>query len=259
MVHFKEYVGEALGTFILVLFGCSSVAVAVLFKSFGSLLEIALVWGIGVALAIFSVRAICPAHLNPAVSIAMGFAKKLKFSKLPFYIMSQLVGAFIATTILFLIFEDAILLYEKTNGIIRGSKASIQSAQFFGEYYPNPGFADKLTVSTSLACFMEGFGTFILVFVIFRLTEKKEQIDNLTPLLIGLTVTCIICLVAPFTQAGLNPARDFAPRIVAYLFGWKNAAFPPVEWSFLTVYILSPIFGGILAHFINKILESKLP
>ncbi|MGB0851606.1 MAG: aquaporin, partial [Bacteroidia bacterium] len=59
-VSLKEYLGELIGTFILVLFGCGSVAVAVLYDGFGSLLEVALIWGLGVALAIFSVRNVCP-------------------------------------------------------------------------------------------------------------------------------------------------------------------------------------------------------
>ena len=106
--------------------------------------------------------------------------------------------------------------------------------------------------SIFLACFMEGLGTFILVFVILKVTEKAKQIDNLTPFIIGLTVTIIICLVAPYTQAGLNPARDFAPRIVAYFAGWGSAAFPIVPFSFFTVYILSPMIGGILAAYSHK-------
>ena len=46
-VNMKEYIGELIGTFVLVLFGCGAVAVAVLFGSFGSLLEVALIWGLG--------------------------------------------------------------------------------------------------------------------------------------------------------------------------------------------------------------------
>ena len=90
-------------------------------------------------------------------------------------------------------------------------------------------------------------GTFALVFTIFILTAKQRGIDSIIPLLIGLTVGAIILVVAPYTQAGLNPARDFGPRLVAYFGGWGNAAFPSIPWSFLTVYILSPFIGGLLA------------
>ena len=257
MLTFKEYLGEFIGTFILVLFGCGSVAVAVLYGGFGSLLEVAIVWGLGVAIAIFVTRNICPAHLNPAVSVAMCISKQLTVKKLPVYILSQTLGAFAAGGFLYLIFSSGISIYEATNGIIRGSEDSIQSAMMFGEYFPNPSFANKLEVTPFLACIMEGFGTFVLVFVILRLTEKKEQIDNLVPVLIGLTVTLIICLVAPSTQAGLNPARDFGPRLVAYFAGWDSAAFPSASFSFLTVYIISPVLGGVIAAYFNRFLMRK--
>lgn len=248
----KECIGEFFGTFILVLFGCGAIAVAILFEGFGSLLEVALVWGLGVAIAIYTVRNICPAHLNPAVSLAMFFSKKLSPNRLPLYIFSQTFGAFAAAAFLYFIFNDAIAVYESTHKIVRGSETSIKTAMLFGEYFPNPSFTDKVEISVLKACILEGFGTFLLVFVIFMLTNKHEQVNNTTPLLIGLTVTTIICLIAPFTQAGINPARDFGPRIFAYIAGWNRAAFPAPAWSFLTVYVISPLMGGVLASYAQK-------
>lgn len=257
MKEYKELLGESLGTFILVFFGCGSVAVAVLFNAFSSLLEVALIWGLGVAIAIYTTRNICPAHLNPAVSLAMCISKKLVWNKLAFYILAQVLGAFLAGLLLFFIFENSIENFEEVHDIVRGSDQSIKSAMMFGEYFPNPSFEKFMVVSAALACFMEGLGTFLLVLVILRVTEKPEQINNITPLVIGLTVTIIICIVAPFTQAGLNPARDFGPRIVAYLAGWGNAAFPKIDYSFFTVYILSPLMAGILAAFSHKWIGGK--
>lgn len=83
----------------------------------------------------------------------------------------------------------------------------------FGEFYPNPGFA--AVVYLPLAMGAEAFGTFILALMIFALTEGcnvGRPDDALAPVFIGLTVTSIISLVAPLTQAGLNPARDLGPR-----------------------------------------------
>ena len=71
MRYSKEFIGETLGTFLLVLFGCGSVAVSVLFKEYQGILQIAIVWGIGVTLAIYLTRHLSCAHLNPAVSLAM--------------------------------------------------------------------------------------------------------------------------------------------------------------------------------------------
>ncbi|MBT6440040.1 MAG: aquaporin family protein [Flavobacteriales bacterium] len=254
MTYYKELIGEYIGTFILVLFGCGAVASAVLLDAFGSLLEVAIIWGVGVAIAIFSVRNICPAHLNPAVSAAMALFGSFSIKKLPLYITSQFLGAFSAAALLYFIFGDTISDFEQTNSIVRGSIESMKTAQMFGEFFPNPEFASKISITALQAMALEAIGTFILVFVIFRLTEKEEQTDNLTPILIGLTVTLIICLVAPYTQAGINPARDFGPRLFAYLSGWGDAAFPTAPFSFFTVYILGPILGGIAAGGLNKLM-----
>jgi glycerol uptake facilitator protein len=67
----------------------------------------------------------------------------------------------------------------------------------------------------------------------------------MVPLFIGLTVSIIISIVAPLTQAGLNPARDFGPRLVSYLFGWGDIAIPGPRGGFFTVYILSPVLGAV--------------
>lgn len=62
----KDFIGEMLGTFVLILFGCSSVAVAVLFNEYNSIFQIGMVWGLAVTLSVFLTRNICYAHLNPA-------------------------------------------------------------------------------------------------------------------------------------------------------------------------------------------------
>jgi glycerol uptake facilitator protein len=64
---------------------------------------------------------------------------------------------------------------------------------------------------------------------------------------IGVTVTSVICLIAPLTQAGLNPARDLGPRLVAWLAGWGGAAFPDRVGGFFHVYVLAPLLGGACA------------
>jgi len=253
MKNFKEYLGEFIGTFLLVFIGCGAVGLSIFSTIITSLLQVAIVFGAGVSIAIFSVRKVCPAHLNPAVSIAMFYSKKLSGSKLPLYLLSQVLGALLGGLILYVAFAEAISVYEETNHIVRGSEASVSTAMMFGEYFPNPGYADTISTSHLLACFMEGIGTFTLVFVIFLLTNKSGQVHrNLIPVLIGLTVTILICFIAPYTQGGFNPARDFSPRIVAYLAGWKSVAFPAINYSFFTVYILSPIIGGIAASYLNR-------
>ncbi len=251
----KEFLGEFIGTFILVLFGCGAVAAAVLFNAFSSLFEVALMWGIGVTMAIFCSRNLSPAHLNPAVSIAMVLTQKLEKRKLPYYLLSQFMGAFSAAIMLFLIFHSAISEFESVHQIIRGTNGSEQTAMIFGEFYPNPGFKDKFDITWLEALLLEAFGTFILITVIFSVSDNVKQAE-LPPILIGLTITILICLIAPFTQAGFNPARDFAPRLFSYLAGWKEIAIPNIQ--IILVYVLGPIVGGVCGAITYNILQKKI-
>jgi glycerol uptake facilitator protein len=246
---FCNFLGELLGTFILVFFGCSSVAVSVLFKSHVGLFQIASVWGIGVTLAIYATRHLSCAHLNPAVSIAMVAAQRMHIKKLPLYILAQFTGAILAGLTLYLLFSSSITNFELTNNIIRGDANSSATAMMFGEYFPS--------ISLFNAFLAEALGTFLLVLAIFSVTEKcnvGRPNNEFAPVLIGAALTAIISIIAPLTQAGLNPARDFGPRLVSYLAGWKLVAIPGPKGGFFIVYILGPIIGGI----VSSLLFTKL-
>lgn len=260
MRYSKEFIGETLGTFILVLFGCGSVAVSVLFGAYNGIMQIAMVWGIGVTLAIYLTRHLSCAHLNPAVSLAMVIGRRMSARKLPVYLIAQFSGAILAGLTVYLLFEPSISAYESAHSIIRGTAESVQTAKMFGEYYSNPG--SSAVVSLPLAIGAEAFGTFLLLLMIFALTEGcnvGRPNDALAPMFIGLTVSSVICLIAPLTQAGLNPARDFGPRMVAWATGWGVAAFPDQVGGFFYVYILAPIVGGILASlFFVHVLEPAM-
>lgn len=258
----SEFLGELVGTLVLVFFGCGSVAVTVLFSSHAGLFQIAAIWGVGVTLAIYTVRHLSCAHLNPAVSIAMVLARRMSARKLLAYLLGQFIGAFIAAALLYLLFSSSIGQYEHLHDIVRGGAESRATAMMFGEYYPNPGAGVNASVTPLNAFWAETIGTFALVFLIFSLTEGcnvGRPDEALAPLFIGLTVTVIISIVAPLTQAGLNPARDLSPRIFAYLAGWRQAAFPDNHWGFVTVYVLGPTVGGILAALVfGKIVEPAM-
>ena len=252
----REFVGEFIGTFILVLFGCGSVAVTVLFDAHQGLFQIAAVWGIGVSLAIYATRHLSCAHLNPAVTLAMVASKRMIAKKLPVYIVAQFMGAFTSGVLIYLLFGSVIVSFENARGIVRGTAESIQTARIFGEYYLNSG---DPTSPFMIAASAEAFGTFLLVLMIFSLTEGcnlGRPDDNMAPIFIGLTVTSVICLLAPLTQAGLNPARDFGPRMVAWIFGWGQAAFPDHSGGFFFVYMLAPVIGAQIAGLLfTRVLE----
>lgn len=240
--------GEFLGTFILVFFGTAIVAVALLFQAPVGLVQVALVWGAGVTLAIYATRHLSCAHLNPAVSLGMVLAGRMNPRLLLSYWAAQLVGAMAAGAFVLLVFHPAIAGYEAVNEIVRGTPASVKTAMMFGEYFPNPGFNQPwFDVSMATAMLVEGAGTFLLVILIFLLTEGcnvGRPGDMLAPVFIGTTVAALIAVTAPLTQTGINPARDFGPRLIAYLAGWGQIAIPGPKGGFFWVYIAAPLMGG---------------
>ena len=244
-MDFKEEIGELIGTFILVFVGCSSVACSAILGWFPELWQVALIWGIGVAIAIFSVRSICPAHLNPAVSFAFWMCKEIRLKQLLTFTFAQLVGAILAGIVVYNLFNPSILLHESLHGIKRGEPGSFVSAIMFGEFFP--------TINWINAMLLEALGTFLLLISIFFAILKFRTKENLIPIFIGLSLSVLIFFIAPYTQAGFNPARDFGPRLIAYMGGWGMEAFPNPNHGFWTVYIVGPLLGGLVASIVRPV------
>src|SRR5580658_11291184 len=89
-------VGEFAGTFLLVLFGCGSVAAAVLTGAQVGVFQVAIVWGLGIATAIYLTASLSGSHLNPAVTISLAAWGDFPKRRVPGYIVTQIVGAFAA-------------------------------------------------------------------------------------------------------------------------------------------------------------------
>ena len=255
-----EFLGEFIGTFFLVLFGLGAICASTIFESHSGLFQVALLWGIAVTLAVYVGRHLCNAHYNPAVSVAMVVSKRMNAKRLPTYLIAQFMGGFFAGLMVYLLFNPSIQAFESSNSIVRGSFESITTAKMFGEFYIQPESSSQVTFG--LAVFAEVFGTFMLVITIFLLTDSSNvgrPNDQLGPFFVGLAVTSVICLIAPLTQACINPARDLGPRVVTMIFGWGKNAFPDSQGGFIWIYVLSPILGGILAAIVfSRIIEPAL-
>lgn len=252
-------VAEVIGTFLLVLFGTGSVAAAVFTDAQVGLWQVAVVWGFGVAIAIYVTAAVSGAHLNPAVSLAFAIFRRQEFpvSKMFAYWASQMIGAIVAGVAVFILFNPFISDFESANGILRGEEGSQRSAMAFGEYFPNPAIYEQgaIVISHWHALAVEAFGTAILAMVIFALVDRRNAaIPNkgIAPFFIGFTVAILISLFAPITQAGWNPARDFGPRIVASLAGWGDIAIPGPEAGFW-IYIAGPLIGAPIGALIFEV------
>lgn len=244
-------IGEFLGTFLLVFFGCGSVATAVLLGAQVGLFQVAIVWGLGIATAIYVTGSLSGAHLNPAVTCALATCGDFPFRRVPGYVAVQMAGAFAAAAVLHGLFAGSLTAFETANGLVRGAPGSEASAMIFGEYFPNPGgkpFTDdvRARLSPPAAFAAEALGTAVLVLVIFAVTDPRNAArpKELAPAAIGLTVTLLISVIAPLTQACFNPARDLGPRVWSALAGWGGVPFATNGWGWLTVYVLAPLVGG---------------
>jgi len=243
-ILFREMLAELFGTFLIVFIGTGSVSSAIFTDSLVGLFQIASVWIIAVTIAICTTASISGAHLNPAISIAFAMvrpSKSFNWTKVLPYSMSQCLGAILGSWLNFVLYGSSIAAFEAKHGILRGAASGIKSAKCFGEYFVFP-------VTTTTAFLAESIGTAILAFVIFALTHPKNDTvkSGFVPPLIGLTVGGLISVLAPLTQAGFNPARDFGPRIVAWFAGWKTVAFRS-SWLYIVAPIVGAAFGAALA------------
>ena len=249
----KQCLAEVLGTFIMIFFGLGAVHAAVITGAQVGVWQVAIVWGIGIALAIYATSAVSGAHLNPAITLTLAAYRGFPWRKVVPYMLAQLVGAALAAAVLFALFHNLIAAFETARGLVHGGPGSELSAMVYGEYFPNPAMLAMTpalaAVTMPLAMLAEIVGTALLAFIVFALTDERNTgrpAHHLAPLYIGLTISLLISILAPISQACFNPARDFGPRLVAYLAGWGSVAIPGPHGGFFTVYILSPCLGALI-------------
>lgn len=207
--------------------------------------QIAVVWGIAVSIAVGMAGPVSGAHLNPSMTIALSIFRGFPRRKIIWYILAQVFGAFIAACINLLLFAHVIREYEEKNKIVRGQSNSYLSARAFGEYP---------SIDMGAAFFAETMGTAMLAFVIFALTNPKNETTKkyspiLVPPTIGATVAALLSVLGPLTQCCLNPARDFGPRLLTLIAGWKGVAMQ--GWW---LYILAPTLGALIGAFLADII-----
>jgi len=256
----RRCLAELIGTFTLVFFGCGAVHAAVLTGAQAGLWQVAVVWAVAIMLAVYVVGGISGAHINPAVTLALAVWKRARWRDVGPYVVSQTAGAFLAAAVLFSLFSGFLTQHPSPS---RGRPGSELTAMCYGEFFPNPGLdstreyyrngdyeALSALVSEPMAFAAEMLGTLFLGLAVFALADPRNHggpAARFAPVFIGLTVGILISVIAPLTQACFNPARDFGPRLFAYLAGWENIALPgPTSTGFLTVYIAAPALGAVV-------------
>lgn len=218
--------------------------------------EISIIWGLGVAMAIYLTAGVSGAHLNPAVTIALWLFACFEGRKVVPFIISQFAGAFCAAALVYGLYYNLFLDYETTHHMIRGSVESLDLAGIFSTY-PNPhiNFVQAFAVEMVI--------TAILMGVILALTDDGNGIPRgpLAPLLIGLLIAVIGASMGPLTGFAMNPARDIGPKAFAWLAGWGDVAFTGgKDIPYFLVPLCAPVVGAALGAFsYRKLIGRHLP
>lgn len=234
----NKLVAEALGTFLLV-FG--SISAALFASDFGAgpngsslgigFLGVAFAFGLTVMAGIYAWGPISGGHFNPAVTFGLATAGRFKWKDVPAYIIAQIVGGAVGTTLIVLIGQF-------------GPENWLSDAQSGG--FASNGFDEGSPGGFGLgaAITAEILFTAIFVLVILGVTHAKRGIPAMAGITIGLTLTLIHLASIPIDNTSVNPARSIATAIY-------GGALPLTQ---LWVFIVFPLIGGVIGGLLHKAL-----
>lgn len=228
----KKYFCEAIGTCVLVLFGCGAAVIT------GNIVAIALAFGLSIVAMAYVIGDVSGCHVNPAVSLAMLINKKINLKDFFFYVIAQIVGAFVGAGLLYLIlnFSQAVAQAGGISAIGLGTNG-------FGE-------ASSLGINMWIALLVEVVLTFVFIYTILGVTSDEKK-SSVAGIVIGLTLAFVHILGISLTGTSVNPARSLAPATVMAIIG-KYEAIKQV-W----VFIVAPLVGSALAAFAFKFLNKE--
>ena len=224
-----EFIGELLGTFILVLLGNGIVAGNVLDKTksnSGGWLTITIGWGIAVTMGAFVSGYMSPAHLNPAVTIAFAVAGELPWGSVLPYIAAQMIGAILGAVFVWIQYKDHYDVTEDQNSILSS-------------------FATMPAIYNSVSNIIsEAIGTFVLMFGLLSFSNY-DTFPWAGNLVVGVLIIGIGLSLGGTTGYAINPARDLGPRIAHAFLPIANKG--DSDWKYAFVPVVGPILGAILA------------
>jgi aquaporin Z len=217
----KKVLAELVGTFILVLFGCGTAVVA---GDKVGIVGIAMAFGLALVGAAYGIGPISGCHINPAVSLGVWTAGRMKTGEMLGYWVGQFAGAILAAAVLSLI----------AGGVDGGYNIA---ASGLGQDGWGPGYQGGYNVISAIA--FEFVATLIFVIVILGSTQKSAP-AGFAGLGIGLTLVAIHIFGIHITGVSVNPARSLGPALFV---GGKALA---QVWLFLLVPSLGGITAGLL-------------
>ncbi|APJ03557.1 aquaporin Z [Silvanigrella aquatica] len=231
----RKMIAEFIGTFWLVLGGCGSAVLAAGFPNLGiGFVGVSFAFGLTVLTMAFSLGSVSGCHLNPAVSLGLAVSGRFRWLELPSYVLSQVVGAIVASAILYIIVSG------KADFTSIGGFAS----NGYGDHSPG-GFSP-------ISCFIcEVVMTAIFLFVILGSTDPKSP-GSLAPISIGLCLTLIHLISIPVTNTSVNPARSTGPALFAG--DWATDQL----WMFWLAPLMGAALGALLYNYLYQI-KLKMP
>lgn len=218
----KKYIGEFIGTAVLVLFG-TGIAVV----SGGNLVATALAFGLSIVAMAYVIGNISGCHINPAVSLAMLINKKIETKDFIYYVIAQILGALAGTALLYLILKNTTIGVESLGANGYGTLS-----------------ATNITLLGALVT--ECILTFVFIYTILGVTSDESK-SNIAGIVIGLTLAFVHLLGINLTGTSVNPARSIAPAI---FLGGKALA---QVW----VFVVAPLVGAALAAIVYKKLNTE--
>lgn len=235
------FTAELLGTMLMILLGNGVVANVVLDRTKGhggGWIVITTGWALAVFVGVVVAGPFSGAHLNPAVTLGFALTGKFAWAAVPGYVAAQLIGAAAGATLVWLFYYAHLKVTDDT-----ASKLSL--------FCTSPAIADpKLNFAGEM------IATFVLIFAIFYITDGSLTVgSDGTTLPIGLgsvgalPVAFIVWVIGlslgGTTGYAINPARDFAPRVMHALLpmGRKGSS----EWGYAWIPVVGPLVGSAVA------------
>lgn len=225
---FMEYVGEFIGTLVLVLLGDGVVANTTLSKTKGQgsgWIAIAIGWGLAVTLGVYTSGFLSPGHINPAVTIAFAVIGDFPWTSVPGYIIAQMAGAFVGAILVWLSY-------------LNHWGATEDSATILGTFATAPEIR-----SVPANVISEVIGTAMLVVGVMAMTPNDLS-TGLSPIVVGIIVAAVGFSLGGPTGYAINPARDLGPRIAHQVLPIKNKG--DSDWGYAWIPVVAPIIGGIV-------------
>lgn len=233
------YIGEFLGTMMLILLGCGVCCNVNLDKSGmkgGGTVQITLAWGLAVLVPAFIFGEASGASFNPALTIALAVDGSFDWAMVPGYIVAQVAGAFVGAVLVYILFKGQ---FDATEDA--GTKLGVFAT---GPSVPN----------TALNFLSEAIGTFVLVFAIKGIGNVTGIATGVDKLFVFGIIVSIGMSLGGLTGYAINPARDLGPRLAHAILPIKDKGSSNFGYG-----LIVPIFGPIVGAIVAVLLYGAIP